>query len=984
MAERGDYGDGDVEALVETVMYGRPFETEPQQYERTTINGRVLDCRTRPTEDGGYVSIHTDITERKRAEEALHESEARFLEAARMANLGHWAWDEIEDRGTYCSEELAKIHGITVDEYLVAKSSVEGDLAQIHPDDRAEYNRVTREWRGQDDTFDIEYRIVRSDGEVRYVRELAEAIRDGAGRIVRSTGTKQDITDRKRAEQELTDKEAQLRVALDSMPGGMRLVDKDRNYVLFNPQYWQLYDFPEGLIKVGESSRVENLYQAERGDFGAGDPETLTDEWLAAHPVDRGPVNWERITPSGKILQVATSPTPDGGIVNIVTDITERKRGEEELRQARVQADEANRAKSEFLAVMSHEIRTPMNGVVGMLELLDQTRLDSDQTQMMGTARDSAFSLLQIIDDILDFSKIEAGKLDLEFLPISLTDVVEGVADTLATNADIKDVDLTVFVDPEIPPCLLGDPVRLRQILFNLGGNAIKFSPHGGVTLRADLLMAPDGGEAKLRFAVSDSGIGIYEEAQAKLFEPFIQAESTTTRRFGGTGLGLSICRRLVGMMNGDIGVESREGEGSTFWVEIALEIGEPGAIPKAPAIDVSGLRVLLAMSDSVSRDFFTSYLVHAGAETVSTGASDDEGSFDVVMVDADDADVMDRIDTTVPSVQAFRRRAQGQQKRSRDGGHGAFVAGPVRSGALIRAVAAAAGRASPNIVDDDDAAALDAPAPLAVPTIEEARAAGRLILMAEDQPTNQQVLLRQLHMLGYAAEITEDGEAALAAWRGNDYALLLTDCHMPNMDGYELTGTIRAEEGDGRLPIIAITANALQGEAEHCLAAGMDDYLSKPVGLADLKRILQRWMPAAEGEAAAPEPAVTESAPEPAARVRKDGAVDLSVLAELVGDDPDFVVEMFDIFVSDNVKAHDQLSLAMNARSASEVASAAHKLKGMGRIIGAHDLATVGASLQAAGEDEDWPAIERLLPDAEGASRAAVAFVDDYKAGAG
>ena len=342
-AERGDYGPGDPDKLMEEAH--APYKRgESGSYERTLPGGRTLQFNVAPTPDGGYVTIATDITERKRAEQELEVNDALFQQAARLAHLGHWAYDEIEDRYIHCSEEVARIHGVTVDEYLANLSSTESDIERAHPEDRDKLGSVLRQAHEQSAAWDVEYRIVTTDGEVRHVREVGEPVLDPSGSLIQSFGTIQDITERKRAELELAEKEAQLRLALDNMPGGMMLGDRDLNYVFFNSQFSQLCDFPDGLLKVGGSIRDELRYQADRGDFGPGDKDDLIEEVVATYQKGEA-VSYEReIAGSGRTVQIYMAPTPEGGYVSIITDITERKRNEEALFVAREEAVEAMRS----------------------------------------------------------------------------------------------------------------------------------------------------------------------------------------------------------------------------------------------------------------------------------------------------------------------------------------------------------------------------------------------------------------------------------------------------------------------------------------------------------------------------------------------------------------------------------------------------------------------------------------------------------------
>ncbi|MBT4888252.1 MAG: transporter substrate-binding domain-containing protein, partial [Rhodospirillales bacterium] len=416
-----------------------------------------------------------------------------------------------------------------------------------------------------------------------------------------------DITERKRAEEELASRTNLLQAALGSITQGLAAFDKDLKLISWNDQYLKIREYPEELVHTGADFRSLVEYDFKRQEFGV-DSQELTVQMQVDRAMKFEHHEFERQRPDGSYIEVRGGPIPGGGFVSTYSDITERKQAEVELHDAKEKAEAATKSKGEFLAAMSHEIRTPMNGVVGMIDLLQQTKLEGDQRQMTGTIRDSAYALLTIINDILDFSKIEAGKLDLEEIPVSLTDVVNGVADTLAPTVRAKGIGIKTYVDPDIPDAVIGDQVRIRQILFNIGGNAVKFTESGKVLIRADRLPPKSKDTVTIQFKVIDDGIGIPKAAQATLFQAFSQVDASTTRRFGGTGLGLTICQRLVEFMKGTIGVESEDGEGSTFIVTVTLPIATEHEF-KSDGHDLKDLNILLAIKDEDVQNLWPRYL---------------------------------------------------------------------------------------------------------------------------------------------------------------------------------------------------------------------------------------------------------------------------------------------------------------------------------------------------------------------------------------
>jgi PAS domain S-box-containing protein len=697
----------------------------------------------------------------------------------------------------------------------------------------------------------------RKDGTLYEEGMTIAPVRDTTGVITDFIAFKQDVTERNRAREELLFKTAVLEAQSEATLDAILVVDVTAQIVFANRRFYAIPGISEDLLRL----RADGLLLARFAEKVA-DSAAFVERvrYLYAHPDEKS--REEIVLKDGRVFDRYSVPLKSGerylGRIWYFRDVSESKRVEIALREAKEAAEDASGAKSRFLANMSHEIRTPMNGVIGMTGLLLETRLTAEQQQYAEIVRTSGEALLKVINEILDFSKIEARQLKLEKVEFDLGEVVERAAPVLALKAEEKGIELTFEVDGSAPRRLLGDAGRLRQVLLNLLGNAVKFTERGEVGLKVTR-KREDEHSAVLRFTVTDTGIGFSQARAGSLFEPFVQGDDSSTRRFGGTGLGLAISKQLVEMMGGEMGVESEEGKGSTFWFTAVFEKQADQSLPTTgmPA-RLRGAKVLVVDDNATNRAVMCRLLKSWGCrmrcfadgesalEELREGARDAD-PYRLALIDLSGAgsagESLGRAIAAEPELHETALVAMTGFGRTGDGmwlkelGYAGQVSKPVGEGNLRAGLRALEGEGK----ESGSPANGSAPQSGARKGLRSAR-----ILVAEDNIVNQDVALAILRKLGARVELAGNGLEALAALRSGDYDLVLMDCEMPEMDGYEATRRIRdAETGvrNPQVPVIAFTADAVSGDREKCFEAGMNDYLAKPVDPGRLAEVLEKWI---------------------------------------------------------------------------------------------------------------------------------------------
>jgi PAS domain S-box-containing protein len=946
------------------------------------------------------------LTRAEAAETELRDAESR-LERASVSSLeGHWE-TYIDQPGAKCwfSSSYATLTGY--DPSYLATLDADGAAALTHPDDIGRQRAAIGEHLEAGKSYDVPIRLLMANGEYRWFQLRGAMQRDPNGAPIRAAGSIRDIHQQKLSEDLLREAQQRFERAVSGTQDALFDSDLSTGEMWRSPRYYEMLGYrPDelgdarhsvgALIHPDDAATIGNVAAAHLQHDTPYDV-----EYRMRHKNG----NWIWMRERAKAERDATGkPIRLAGSIH---DITEQRLARDALVQATEEAEAASNAKSTFLATMSHEIRTPMNGVIGMTGLLLDTGLDRVQRDYAETIRASADSLLTILNDILDFSKIEAGKLDIETIDLDLGTNVDDVGSIMAFQAAAKGLELVVNVRPEVPDRVMGDPQRIRQCLLNLVGNAIKFTTQGEVVLEVCSL-GQQSGRSLVHFEVRDTGIGIPPDAIQKLFQPFTQADSSTTRKFGGTGLGLSIVRKLVEMMGGQAGAQSEPGKGSTFWFTLPLEPVVTAEDKSTASSGPRGKRVLLVDDNETNRRVLSSQMLHFGYDVEVSESADaamailrsQQTPFDVVVLDyhmpeMDGAMLGENImnskeigPTRLVLLTSLDR--SGDMQRFADIGFSAYLTKPVRTRELLDCLARTLSinaqdwhlRSQPIITRGTLIAS------------ETRRQYSGRVLLVEDNAINQRVARRFLERLGCEVEVVGDGAQAVAAFQRQRFGFILMDMQMPVMDGIEATRRIRELEiGHRRTPIVALTANAMMGTLERCLEAGMDDYLTKPLDITRLQDVLDRFFaPATDANTEL----FTEPSTEPSATAASSHSTDTdrqttpmteldtairARLADIAGDDTEFVGELINAFIMGSEESIREMHQGIVAKDRGALGRAAHKLKGASSNLHIDALAVMAGDVETAakaGKDEGMTkAVEAIVTEFQRVAQAMRAELD-------
>lgn len=828
---------------------------------------------------------------------------------------------------------------------------------------------------------DHEEKLIWPNGRVSWASATKVRLQRGDGTVIGTLGISRDITSQYEMSQALQLERDRLRTLIDHLPDYVFIKDAECRFVTVNKAHVLMYGSRSEAELIGKTdfdfSPPELAEQYRRGDLEV----IQQGRTLSNHEE-------ELMTTQGEMHWVLTTKVPlrdpDGriiGLVGIARDITKRKLAEQELKAAKEAAEVANRAKSEFLANMSHEIRTPMNAIIGMSELVLDTALSPQQRDYVETVLSSAESLMGIINDILDFSKIESGRLELDSYPIEIREWLGDSIKSLAVRAHGKHLELACHVAPKIPRYLRGDGLRLRQIVLNLMGNAIKFTQVGEVVLdvqcdqeEQDWLL--------LHFQVSDTGIGIAPEQQSRIFDAFEQADMSTTRNYGGTGLGLTISSRLVQLMGGKIWVDSQLGEGSTFHFTARFERVPEEEVPRVPQnmSALNDLKILIVDDNATNRrileEMCLNWRMHpvavssaAEAMQVLNEAAARNEEFDLVITDASMPDVdgftlaesitqADNLNSTIVMMLSSVDRQIGIQQCEQLGIR-SYLTKPVKQSDLLDAIASVLDL---SVTYEDNVTI----APQRFPQIRPLR-----ILLAEDSLANRKLALGLLSRWGHQLTVATTGREAIDALGKETFDLILMDVQMPEMDGLAATKWIREQEqlqGKPRLPIIAMTAHAMKGDRERCLEAGMDDYVSKPIRPFDLASVLSHYGQTEELLSTSGKPIFPAGDQSAGKNSEQDNettartAINWKTLLQYVQQDEALARDVAEAFLQEYPRLIQQLTTAITVRNSAQGRLAAHTLKGNLRTLGA-SAQQVAAELESATSQGLWEQCDRLLP---------------------